>query len=107
MSNDKLQNMLLSVLALLQEYSNRCEDYPEDIRPETLEDHDYAEDKILDGFNKDLQKVEDEIGAENLRLLLDFLAESHEHIRNIINRGVRDLILDLELEDAYRKYNRF
>lgn len=107
MNNKELTSMLLSVLDLLQEYSNRCEDYPEDIRPETMEDHDYSEDKILNGFSQDLQSVEKEIGAENLRSILGFVAESHEHIRNIINRGIRDLIVDLELEDTYKKYNRF
>lgn len=107
MNNDKLNSMLLSVLAILQEYSNRCEEYPTDIRPETMEDHDYAEDKILKGFSRDLDNVGKEIGNDNLRTLLSFVAESHEYIWNIINRGVRDLIVDLELEDTYRKYNRF
>ena len=107
MSNDKLQDMILSVLELLQKYSLKCEEYPEDIRPETLEDHDYGEDKIVDGLSYDLQRVMDKIGADNFRSLLEMIAESHEYIWTIINRGVRDLIEELELEDIYRKYNRF
>lgn len=101
MNNKEFQNILLSMLDYLQNYANLCEEYPERIYRESLDDHDFNEDVILSNHSDYINHLQKEIGVENLECFFEFLGEAYRFLGTIENRGIKDILVNFGLEDIW------